>query len=94
MPRNPHFVVKNQIESLRIRFGQHENLPFHNILSTNIETSANEYMPNTRDRIYSPSVTLSAFISQSLSTDGSCKKAVANVAAERAALGLPGGGMF
>lgn len=89
MPRNPHFIVNNQIESLRFRFGQHENLPFHNILSTKIETSASEYMPNTRDRIFSPSVTLSAFIFQSLSTDGSCKKAVANVAAERSALGLP-----
>ena len=89
MPRNPHFKVKSQIEALRVRFGQHENLPFHNIFSDKVETLASEYMPNTRNRIFSSSVTLSAFISQILSTDGSCNKAVANIAAERAAIGLP-----
>ncbi len=46
-------------------------------------------MPNTRNRIYSPDVTISAFISQALNQDPSCSKAVANVVAEQAARGLP-----
>jgi hypothetical protein len=89
MPRNPHFKLKSQIESLRIRFGQHENLPFHNILSDKMETLASEYMQNTRNRIFSFDVTVSAFISQVLNADPSCRKAVANVVAERVAMGLP-----
>jgi hypothetical protein len=89
MLKNQHFKVKSQIDSLKIRFGQHENLPFHNVLSDKIEILTNEYMPNTRNRIYSPDITISAFISQVLNQDSSCRKAVANVAAERAAMGLP-----
>nr|QNO46826.1 hypothetical protein AEBCLJCM_00003 [Methanosarcinales archaeon ANME-2c ERB4] len=42
-----------------------------------------------RDRIYSPLITLSAFLSQVLSSDHSCRNAVAKVLAERVAQGEP-----
>lgn len=42
-----------------------------------------------RDRIYSPVVTLSAFIAQVMGDDQSCRKAVARIVAERAEQGKP-----
>ena len=44
-------------------------------------------IPKFRDRVYSPVVTLSAFISQVLSEDHSCKEAVARILADRIAKG-------
>ncbi len=90
MARNPHFQLQGQIESLKFRYGQHENLPFHDLLSDQIEIAVDKYIQNNiQNRIYPPVVTVSAFISQALNSDSSCKKAVANVAAERAIQGLP-----
>lgn len=47
----------------------------------------NKLSPKHRNRIYPPVVTLSAFISQVLSTDHSCNEAVARVVAERVSEG-------
>ncbi len=46
-----------------------------------------QFTPKGRDRIYTPVVTLVAFISQVLSPDHSCRGAVARVMAERVAAG-------
>ena len=45
--------------------------------------------PEHRERIYTPSVTLAMFITQALSTDRSCQKAVDEFAVKRIAQGLP-----
>jgi hypothetical protein len=46
------------------------------------------YLPEHRERLYPPTVTLSMFIKQVLEADGSCQKAVNGWAAQRAAEGL------
>ena len=45
-------------------------------------------MPEHRERLYPPTVTLSMFMRQTLEADGSCQKAVNGWAAQRAADGL------
>ena len=47
------------------------------------------HVGKTRDRIYTPSVTLAVFLSQILSDDHSCRAAVARLLAWRTARGLP-----
>ena len=46
------------------------------------------HLPEHRERLYPPTVTLSMFIKQSLDEDGSCQKAVNTWAAQRVAEGL------
>jgi hypothetical protein len=46
------------------------------------------HMPEHRERLYPPTVTLSMFMRQALDTDGSCQKAVNGWAAQRQAEGL------
>src|SRR5690606_7096180 len=45
-------------------------------------------LPEHRERLYPPTVTLSMFLHQSLDADGSCQKAVNGWAAQRCAEGL------
>jgi hypothetical protein len=80
--------ISHQISALRRRFAQTEGLPFNDILSA--ETICNivdEEVGSYRDRIFSPIVALSAFLSQVLSPDPSCQNAEALVIAERVAQG-------
>jgi len=46
------------------------------------------HLPAHRERLYPPTVTLSMFLGQALSEDGSCQKAVNSWAMRRAAEGL------
>jgi len=46
------------------------------------------HMPEHRERLYSPTVTLSMFMRQALNEDGSCQKVVNGWAAQRVAEGL------
>jgi hypothetical protein len=46
------------------------------------------HLPEHRERLYPPTVTLSMFVRQALSADGSCQRAVNGWAASRAAEGL------
>lgn len=83
-----HKQIFRQIDAIRRRFVQTAGLPFNEILST--ETILNimdEEVDAYRDRIFSPLITLSAFLSQVLSSDHSCNNAVAKVIAERVAQG-------
>ena len=80
--------VMNQIISLRIRFAQVQGLPFNDILSKDdlcgiIQEEAGRF----RDRVYSPVVTLTTFLSQILSADHCCREAVSKVIAARIAQG-------
>jgi IS4 transposase len=80
--------ISHQINALRRRFAQTEGLPFNEILSTEtIRNIMDEEVDAYRDRIFSPLITLSAFLSQVLSSDHSCNNAVAKVIAERVAQG-------
>ena len=55
---------------------QFPHLPFSDILSTDALEQIIEHSANSKDRIYTPLVTLKAFIFQVLSTDGSSRQAV------------------
>jgi len=62
-------------------------LPFSDILSAECLQLFIENSPRKRNRIFTPLVTLKAFISQVLSTDGSCRQAVSQVLSERVSEG-------
>ncbi|MEA3282236.1 MAG: IS4 family transposase [Euryarchaeota archaeon] len=83
-----HKRISYQIIALRLCFAQIDGLPFSDILSAEtIRNIMDEEVGSYRDRIYSPLITLSAFLSQVLSSDHSCRNAVAKVLAERVAQG-------
>jgi IS4 transposase len=82
--------ISHQINALKRRFAQTEGLPFSDVLpDETIRTIMDEEVGSYRDRIFSPLITLSAFLSQALSSDPSCRNAVAKVLAERVAQGKP-----
>lgn len=79
--------VKQQIQSLKQSLFQLSDLPFPDILSSDILKQIIERSTRRRDRIFTPLVTLKAFIFQVLSPDGSCRQAVSHVLAERLSQG-------
>jgi hypothetical protein len=63
-------------------------LPFQQVLpEATIDASVQAANKRYRKRVYSPAVTVWAFLSQMLSKDKSCKNAVSRIIAERAAKG-------
>jgi hypothetical protein len=78
-----------QIRRLKNSVLQFSHLPFDEILSTVVLRNIVQHSASSRDRIFTPLVTLKAFIFQSLSTDGSCRQAVAHVLSERLLEGIP-----
>ena len=73
-------TIKQQIEKFKKSFFQTPNLPFSNFLA---DDDIIEYTPHKRDSVFTPLVTLKAFIFQVLGDDGPCKQAVASVLADR-----------
>lgn len=80
--------LRQQVQFLRRQFLQDGDLPFTNVLSTELVfqalTSAEVVW---KDRIYTPLVTLWVFLSQVLSEDHSCRAAVARFIAHRLSRG-------
>src|ERR1700688_3347711 len=71
-----------QIEKLRAQFGQSDDLAFAKVLpAERIEKALKEEGVIWRERVYTPLVTLWAFLGQMISPDGSCRAAVARVLA-------------
>lgn len=71
-----------QIEMLRAQFAQSDHLPFADVLTAErLEQALREERAHWREAIYTPALTLWAFLSQSISPDGSCRAAVARVLA-------------
>ena len=58
-------------------------LPFNDFLADDDIAEIINHTPHKRESIFTPLVTLKAFIFQTLSADGSCKDAVASVLADR-----------
>ncbi|VAW87365.1 hypothetical protein MNBD_GAMMA16-1323 [hydrothermal vent metagenome] len=79
--------VQKQIKSFKQSILQLHHLPFSDILSTDVLQRLTDASPRRRDRIFTPLVTLKAFITQVLSTDGSCRQAVSHVFAEKVSQG-------
>ena len=72
------------------RYAQESNtVDFFNLLTgPELLELTDAHLPEHRERLYPPTVTLSMFIKQSLDEDGSCQKAVNTWAAQRVAEGL------
>jgi Transposase DDE domain len=89
----PHCTPRrraHQIEALRARFGQADGLPFADVLSAQrLERALREEHADWREKVYTPALTLWAFLGQVLSPDGSCRAAVARVLAWLVARGQP-----
>jgi hypothetical protein len=79
-----------QIETLRTQFALADGLPFSDVLSRErLERALREERAAWREAVYTPVLTLWAFLSQVLSPDGSCRAAVARVLAWSVAHGEP-----
>ena len=66
-----------------------EAVDFFNVLTgPGLLDKTEAYLPEHRERLYPPTVTLSMFMMQALNEDGSCQKAVNGWAARRVAEGL------
>ncbi len=83
MSNNIKKTALHQIRQFKKSLFQFSHLPFSDILSTDALEQIIEHSANSKDRIYTPLVTLKAFIFQVLSTDGSCRQAVNHVLSER-----------
>jgi hypothetical protein len=81
----PHSTARRrlrQVETLRTQFAQAESLPFADVLTAQrLEQALREEKASWREAIYTPALTLWAFLSQVVSPDGSCRAAVARVLA-------------
>ena len=84
MRRSNQGRLRQQVQFLRRQFLQDGGLPFSNILSEDlVRRTLTAIGVFWMDRIYSPLVTLWVFLSQVLSTDHSCRAAVARLIAHR-----------
>jgi hypothetical protein len=81
----PHSTPRRharQIETLRTQFAQADGLPFAEVLpAARVEAALREEQATWRERVYTPLLTLWAFLSQAVCPDGSCRAAVARVLA-------------
>jgi len=86
-------IVRKQIDLLRRSFFQVDELPLNEILPEETLKQIALQAGNYRDKVFSPLVTLRAFLWQVLSDNGSCKEAVANILVERVQQRLPANSM-
>src|SRR4051794_5946330 len=85
-----HGRFRRQVGSLLHQFLQEGRLPFTDVLTSQSLSEAMEQIKSPwKDRIYTPLVTLWVFLGQILSTDHSCRAAVARLIAHRVSQGLP-----
>jgi hypothetical protein len=79
---------REQVRFLKRQFLQDEGLPIGDVLTDDIIAQAMTAIEGVwKDRIYTPLVTLWVFLSQVLSADHSCRRAVARLIAHRLSRG-------
>lgn len=89
MNRNAQSVLHQRRSSIGRRARATQAVEFFNVLtSEELLATTEALLPEHRERLYPPTVTLSMFMRQVLEADGSCQKAVNGWAAQRAAEGL------
>ncbi len=81
-------LVLQQIKVLKRAVLQIHGLPFSTLLSNDLLEQIVDHSENSRNRVFTPLITLKAFIFQVLSTDGSCRQAVMHVLSERLQQGM------
>src|SRR5262245_60337021 len=90
MPGPLHGRLRQQVDTLRREFLQEGELPFADVLSPGgLAEALAEIRRPWNDRIFTPLVTLWAFLGQVLNANRSCRAAVARLIAHRAAAGRP-----
>lgn len=82
MEKSNRLSLRLQIRSFKNTFFQVNDLPFKELLPDNLIKTIHQ-SGNCRDTVFTPLVTLRAFLFQVLSSTGSCKEAVAHVLIER-----------
>jgi hypothetical protein len=89
MNRSARSVLHQRQRNIGRRARSAEPVEFFNVLTSPALLETTEaLLPEHRERLYPPAVTLSMFMRQVLQADGSCQKAVNGWAAQRAADGL------
>jgi hypothetical protein len=89
MNRNAQSALSQGRSNIGRRAGKTKAVEFFNVLtSPELLQTTEALLPEHRERLYPPTVTLSMFMRQVLESDGSCQKAVNGWAAQRAADGL------
>lgn len=87
--RNAEFHSKQHRQQISRRVQRVDAVGFFNLLTGPELLDVTEaHLPEHRERLYPPTVTLSMFMRQALDADGSCQKAVNSWAAQRHAEGL------
>jgi hypothetical protein len=87
--RRARFASQQHRKSIGRRARQIDAVEFFNVLTgPELLELTDAHLPEHRERLYSPTVTLSMFMQQALNEDGSCQKVVNGWAAQRAAEGL------
>lgn len=90
MPDSTPRRRRHQIETLRAQFAQTDGLAFTDVLTADrVETALREEGACWRHKVYTPVVTLWAFLTQVASPDGCCRAAVARVLAWLVSQGRP-----
>ena len=83
MAHHIRISIRQQIDRFKKSFLQVQKLPFNDFFPTETIEAIIAHTPHKRTSVFSPLITLKAFIFQVLSDDGSCKLAVAGVFAGR-----------
>jgi hypothetical protein len=87
--RNVRFRRQQHRDRIHRQVGETDALDFFNILTgPELLQITEAHLPEHRERLYPPTVTLSMFLRQVLQADRSCQRAVNAWAAQRAAEGL------
>ena len=87
--RRARFESQQHRKSIGRRARQTDAVEFFNVLTgPELLELTDAHLPEHRERLYSPTVTLSMFMKQALNEDGSCQKVVNGWAAQRVAEGL------
>ena len=78
-----------QQERVRAHAGQSDAYAFFNLLTgPQLLERVEALLPDHRERVFPPTETLAMFLSQALSSDGSCREAVNDAAVKRLLGGL------
>jgi len=92
MNRNTKHVLRRRQCSYEHRAESTKAVDFFNVLtSPEVLETTESLLPDHRERLYPPMVTLSMFMRQAIEADGSCQKVVNGWAAQRVADGLSPG---
>lgn len=92
MKKSSRLSLRLQIRSSKNAFFQVSDLPFSDVLPDSLIKAIHQ-SGDVRDTVFTPLVTLKAFIFQVLSPRGSCKEAVSHILMERISFGYKANSM-